>query len=55
VVGDLESAVKQAPQSDIDILGMPQDNDLEFVSRMVELTQSSCMFTIDSGQENALA
>ncbi len=55
MVGTLESAVKQAPQSDMDILGMPKSDDLAFVSRMVELTRSSCMFTIDSGHENALA
>jgi hypothetical protein len=55
LVGDLESAVGRAPQSDIDILGMPKDNNLAFVRHMVEATRSSCMFTIDSGNENALA
>ncbi len=55
MVGDLESAVRRAPQSDIDIMGMPKDNDLAFVRHMVEVTRSSCMFTIDSGNENALA
>lgn len=55
MVGDLESAAQRAPQSDMDILGMPKDNDLAFVGHMLEITRSSCMFTVDSGNENALA
>ncbi len=55
VVSELEAAVRSVPQSDIDILGMPRNEDLAFVRRMVEATRSSCMFTIDSGSENALA
>jgi solute carrier family 12 sodium/potassium/chloride transporter 2 len=55
LVGTLEDAVRAVPQSDMDILGMRKDLDLEFVERMVRLTRSSCMFTMDSGLENALA
>ena len=36
-------------------MGMPKDLDLELVARMVRLTRSSCMFTMDSGAESALA
>ena len=54
-VGALEDVVPRAPQSDMDILGMPKDLDLDFVGRMVALTRSSCMFTLDSGRESALA
>ena len=54
-VGSLEDAVCAVPQSDMDILGMPMDLNLDFVERMIELTRSSCMFTMDSGRESALA
>jgi hypothetical protein len=54
-VGDFESSLAQVPQSDMDIMGMPKNFDMEFVKRMVETTRSSCMFTVDSGQENVLA
>ena len=54
-VGSLEQAVRAVPQSDMDIMGMPMDLNLEFVERMIKLTRSSCMFTMDSGRESALA
>ena len=54
-VGTLEQAVLAVPQSDMDILGMPMDLNLEFVDKMIKLTRSSCMFTMDSGRESALA
>jgi len=55
VVGTLEQAIATAPQSDIDTFGVAPNTSFEFVSRMVELTRSSCLFTIDSGRESALA
>ena len=54
-VGTLEQAVRAVPQSDMDIMGMPMDLNLQFVERMIKLTRSSCMFTMDSGRESALA
>ena len=55
IVGDFRACVRQAPQSDMDILGLRGGTDLEFVSEMVEATRSSCMFLGDSGLESALA
>lgn len=54
-VGDFDSSLAQVPQSDMDIMGMPKDFNMDFVRRMVETTRSSCMFTVDSGQESVLA
>ncbi len=54
-VGRFEECLALAPQSDMDIMGMPKDYDMEFVKRMVEETRSSCMFTVDSGRESVLA
>lgn len=55
VVGTLDDAIAGAPQSDIDIMGMPKDLDLEFVAKMINSTRSSCIFTVDSRTVNALA
>ncbi len=55
VVGSLDEALKSAPQSDLDVLGLPASPDIALVRRRVEETRSACMFVGDSGQENALA
>lgn len=55
VTGTLEEAIAKAPQSDMDIFGMPLEGGLDFAARMVKATRSSCLFTIDSGHESALA
>lgn len=54
-VGGLETAMGQAPRSDLDILGARREIDLDFVRRMVRASRSACLFTSDSGQESALA
>lgn len=60
MVGPFDTCVAQAPQSDMDIMGLrPGEDgagpDLDFVARMVEATRSSCLFVGSSGYENALA
>jgi hypothetical protein len=55
MVGDLEACLAYAPQSDLDLMGLPADADLDFVRRSVELSGSACLFLGDSGQESALA
>jgi hypothetical protein len=55
MVGEFQACVRQAPQSDMDILGLRQGPDLQFVDDMVQATRSSCMFAADSGLESALA
>ncbi len=53
--GDIESIVQKVPQTALNIFTLPYEPDFEFIRRMVELTGSSCLFTLDSGDENALA
>lgn len=55
MVGDLETCLATAPQSDLDLMGLPLDVDLDYVRRSVERSRSACMFLGDSGQESALA
>lgn len=55
MIGEFQTSVATAPQSDIDILGIKRGPDLEFVEEMVRVTRSSCMFVADSGLESALA
>ncbi len=55
MVGEFRTCVRQAPQSDMDIMGLRRGPDLDFVHEMVEATRSSCMFAADSGLESALA
>jgi len=60
MVGPFDACVAQAPQSDMDIMGLrPGDDgagpDLDFVARMIEATRSSCLFVGSSGYESALA
>lgn len=47
--------VPQAPQADLNILGLAPNQDFDFVRRMVKQTQTTCLFVRDSGQESALA
>jgi hypothetical protein len=55
LVGELDQALRDAPQSDFDIMGVPASFDVDHMRKMVELTRSSCLFTLDSGDENVLA
>jgi solute carrier family 12 (sodium/potassium/chloride transporter), member 2 len=54
-LGGVEEALPRAPQSDLDILGMPVEPDPGLVRRTVELSRSACLYLGDSGQESALA
>jgi len=55
MIGEFSTCVRQAPQSDMDIMGFRRGPDLDFVQEMVVATRSSCMFAADSGLESALA
>ncbi|MDJ0576364.1 MAG: amino acid permease [Xenococcaceae cyanobacterium MO_234.B1] len=55
LVGTLDECITYAPQSDIDLMGLPAEPSYDFVCRMVQLTGSSCLFFRDSGSESALA
>ncbi len=52
---DLDLFIQNTPQADLNVFGLPDDVDFEFVRRMVEHTRSTCLFVRDSGDENALA
>ncbi len=54
-VGRFKEALKSAPQADLDLLGLPEDPNLEELRSFVKLTGSSCVFVADSGKENVLA
>lgn len=52
----LEAMSERAPQSDMDVLGLPNDGDVvAFVRKAITASRSSCIFTQDSGGESALA
>ena len=55
LVGDFLSCLSQAPQGDIDFIGLQSTPDFEFVNQTITLTGSSCLFISDSGSESALA
>ncbi|NBB84638.1 MAG: Na-K-Cl cotransporter [Bacteroidetes bacterium] len=52
---EFNAYVGQAPHADLSIFGMPVEPDLAFARRMVDETQSTCLFVRDSGRESALA
>jgi hypothetical protein len=52
---DFESCLVNAPQADLSVFPLDDELDFEFVRRMVKETDSSCAFTRDSGEENAMA
>ncbi|MBH24949.1 MAG: hypothetical protein CMH57_10940 [Myxococcales bacterium] len=54
LVGGFQACLASAPRSDIDILGLQQEPDFDFVAGAVELTRSTCLFVMDSGRESAL-
>ncbi len=54
-VGALEDFLPLAPQADLNILGLQQTVDVAFMQRMIDETDSTCIFVRDSGLESALA
>ena len=55
LVGEFDACITQAPQSDIDFLGLASLPDFDFIHRVIHMTGSSCIFVRDSGSESALA
>lgn len=53
--GSFENALRDAPQADVNVFGLPDPPDFAFVRRMVAETSSTCLFVRDSGDENVLA
>ncbi|MBV1923287.1 MAG: Na-K-Cl cotransporter [Flavobacteriaceae bacterium] len=54
-VGDFNTIVKNAPTADLNIFGMHEDLQFEFVNKITLKTNSSCLFVKDSGHESILA
>ncbi|MDZ7694739.1 MAG: hypothetical protein U5K69_27080 [Balneolaceae bacterium] len=50
-IGTFGEAMQNAPQADLDLLGLPKDPDLDELRSYVEQTQSACVFVADSGNE----
>ena len=55
VTNNIWDYVKEAPRADLNIFGIGNTVDLDFMRRMVDVTHSSCLFVQDSGLESALA
>lgn len=55
IIGDFADCVTQAPQGDINFIGLQTNPNFEFVQQMIDITGSSCLFISDSGNESALA
>ncbi len=53
--GDFLNVISQAPQSDMDFVGLPQQPQFDFIQQIIQQTGSSCLFIRDSGSESALA
>jgi amino acid transporter len=55
LVGSFKESMKRAPRADINILGLGAGNiPFDRVREIADLTNSSCIFIRDSGQESAL-
>jgi len=54
-IGNFRDAMENAPQADLDLLGLPEEPDLDELRSYVDRTQSACVFVADSGKENILA
>ncbi|WP_017324457.1 amino acid permease [Synechococcus sp. PCC 7336] len=55
MVGSFADCLANAPQSDMDFMGLQTTPEYGFVQQAMALTGSSCIFTSDSGIESALA
>lgn len=53
--GDFGRYASSAPQADLNIFPLPAELDAEFLWTLRDATGSSCLFTVDSGDESALA
>ena len=54
-IGDFNTIVTKAPAADLNIFGMHEDLEFDFVKKMSVKTKSTCLFVKDSGHESILA
>ena len=50
--GDYKENILNAPRADLNIFGTPKDLNCEKFHEISELTESSCLFIKDSGEES---
>ena len=53
LTGDFKDAIKEAPRADINIFGLGDELNLNFLRSTTESASSSCLFVKDSGEESA--
>lgn len=54
-IGNFREIIREVPRADLNIFGMDQNFQFEFINEMTQKTQSSCLFVKDSGHESILA
>ena len=54
-IGIFNDFISNAPPADLNIFGLVPNPDFKFMEKMVEETQTTCLFIRDSGLENILA
>ncbi len=54
LIGSFNETLLIAPHADINIFGMGEKIDLNFMRTTIDSTKSTCLFVKDSGRENAL-
>jgi hypothetical protein len=54
-IDDFNELIKKAPKADLNIFGLVPKPNFEFMDRMVDDTQTTCLFIRDSGLENIFA
>lgn len=56
VKGDFTQAVEDMPRADLNILTLQFDTiDITKIRKQSDIFETSCLYTLDSGAENALA
>lgn len=53
--GSFHEALQNAPKADINIFGVGENFEFNFMRETTELTKSSCLFVKDSGNVSAIA
>lgn len=53
--GQFDEHILNAPEADLNIFGLIDQPDFNFMEKMVDNTQTTCLFIRDSGMENILA
>ncbi len=55
LIGPFEEVLKAAPRADVNIFGLGDKLNFDFMRKCTKWTKSSCLFVKDSGRESALA